>query len=96
MDIFLECVVELVLDILVEGGKEVGMNKRVSKWIRYPILAVLTLLYTACILFLLIFGILMLPENAAAAVFFLAVGIFILAGTAVKLRKTYRKRYGNR
>ena len=35
----MDFLIELIGDVLIEGSFELATNKKVSKWIRYPILS---------------------------------------------------------
>lgn len=41
MVLIMDELIEFILDLLLEGGIELSANKKVSKWIRYPIIAFL-------------------------------------------------------
>lgn len=45
----MEFLMELITELLLEGSLEVAKSRRISKWIRYPIIALLALLYLAVV-----------------------------------------------
>ena len=81
--------IEFILDLLLEGGIELSANKKVSKWIRYPIIAFLFLFFTIVIFGMIILGILMIEESILVSFIFVACGIAMLIGSVIKFKKTY-------
>lgn len=45
----MEFLMELITELLLESSVEVAKSRRISKWIRYPIIALLALLYLAVV-----------------------------------------------
>lgn len=85
----MEFIVELVLELFVEGGIEVSSNKKISKWIRYPILALLILFFSVVIFGIIILGIVMLSESILAGIILITLGLFFLVMSIHKFRKRY-------
>lgn len=80
---------ELVAELLLEGGIEVSSNKKISKWIRYPILAILILFFSSVIFGLILLGILIIPNNILGGIFIASIGIFMLVMSIFKFKKKY-------
>ena len=57
MDFILETVVEILGELLIEGGAQAASSRRLPKWVRVLILAVLGLLFLAVFAILLLVGI---------------------------------------
>lgn len=89
MMLIMDELIEFILDLLLEGGIELSANKKVSKWIRYPIIAFLFLFFTIVIFGILILGILMIEESILVSFIFVTCGIAILVGSVIKFKKTY-------
>ena len=89
MVLIMDELIEFILDLLLEGGIELSANKKVSKWIRYPIIAFLFLFFTIVIFGMLILGILMIEESILVSFIFVACGIAMLIGSVIKFKKTY-------
>lgn len=89
MVLIMDELIEFILDLLLEGGIELSANKKVSKWIRYPIIAFLFLFFTIVIFGMIILGILMIEESILVSFIFVACGIAMLIGSVIKFRKTY-------
>ena len=88
--------IELVLDLLLEGGIEISSNKKVSKWIRYPIIGLLMLIFTVVIIGLFILGILLVEENILISLVIILIGIIMLVGTIKKIKEYNLERKENK
>ena len=91
----MEFIFELIIELLLEGATEVSSNKKISKWIRYPILFLLSFFYLAVILLIIFVGLLLFEENILAAIFFIALGIFFLIFSIKKFKTVYLERTTN-
>ena len=87
----MEFLIELIFELVFEFGGEVATNKKVSKWIRYPLMAIFILIFASVIGLILVMGIAMLDKNIIAGLFFIALGIFFLVGSIYKAKKVYKK-----
>ncbi|MDD6224528.1 MAG: hypothetical protein PUB18_05990 [bacterium] len=85
----MDFVIELVLELLLEGSMEISSNKKISKWIRYPILALLILFFASIIFGIIILGILIIPDNIFGGIFSITVGLFVLVMSIFQFRKKY-------
>lgn len=85
----MEFIVELILELFIEEGIEVSHNKKVSKWIRYPILALWILFFATVILGLIIIGIWIIPDIVIGGIFMIMVGFIMLCMFVFKFRKKY-------
>lgn len=85
----MDFIIEFVLELLLEGSVEISSNKKISKWIRYPILAVLILFFASVIFGLIVLGILIIPDNILGGIFITAVGLFMLIMFIFQFRKKY-------
>ncbi len=45
----MELLLEIIFDLIVEGSAEVAKNRKISKWIRYPIVVLISLFIIAII-----------------------------------------------
>lgn len=85
----MDIVLEFFLELIVDGGIEASGNKKLSRWIRYPLIALVVLFFGAVIamMFYLAFG--LSSDEPVASVIFSLLGLFFLVGTVLKLRKLY-------
>ena len=81
--------IEFIVEFLFEVGGEVATDKKVSKWIRYPIIALMTIFYV--IGGMILFGISMFDENILLALLLIFIGLFLLIGTILKVKKYFKK-----
>ena len=89
MEILLEIVGELVL----EGCLAVGSNRKVSKWVRYPLLTLVLLFYLAVAGILLTVTVVSLREgNILAFLVMLVLDGGLLTLTVLAARKRLEKR----
>lgn len=84
---------ELIMDLIIEGSIEVSSNKRINKWIRYPILTFLILFFTTIIFGIIFLGVVMLKENIFAGLFVIIIGLLMLIGSIIKFKKLYKIKY---
>lgn len=82
---------EFIFELLLEGSVEISSNKKVSKWIRYPIIFLLAAFFSIIIFGIIIIGILSLKSNLGMGIFFILLGIFFLFGTINNIKKNYVK-----
>lgn len=80
---------ELIAEIILEGSMEIASNRKISKWIRYPILGLLVLFFAVLIFGIILLGIILLDDNILAGIFMIALGIFFLVASIIKSKKTY-------
>ena len=85
----MELLIEILLELVFEGSIEISSNKKVSKWIRYPLIVLIILFFMIVILGLLILGIIMLDENVYAGIFMIAITIILMISAVIKFKKIY-------
>lgn len=85
----MELIFELIAEVLVDGGIEVGTNKKISKWIRYPILFILISLFLAVTFLVIFVGISIFEKSALGSILIIFVGIILFIGVIFRFRKLY-------
>ena len=83
----MDFIFELIFELLFEGGMEVSKNRKISKWIRYPILGLIALFFIAIIGLILFMGISILKDNILGGVFIFGFGIFMFVLCILKFKK---------
>lgn len=86
----MDILIESLLELLIEGGTEAACSKRLSPWIRWPIIAALAAFYLFILAMVLLACWGVWQENRAAALaltVLLAAGLWALARKFAKCRK---------
>lgn len=78
---------EIIGETILEGILELSMNKKISKWIRYPALIIIVLIYTLLIGVLLIIGIKSFSKNFVGGIIIILIDILILILTIIAFKK---------
>lgn len=79
----MDFVFEIILELILEGSIEIGANKKVSKWIRYPLLLIAAMFYFAVISFK--------DGNILAASLMWILSIALILGTGFVFLKKYKQ-----
>lgn len=88
----MDLIIEFVGEVILEGIVELIQNKKISKWIRYPLLTMLTVFYTFIVGAI---GIVMLKafnENIILGIFLLLVEILLIIGVIYIIKKAITKK----
>ena len=85
----MDFIIELVIELLLEGSIEVSLNKKVSKWIRYPLILFIVTIFMGIILLMFYLGFSLLNKNVLVAILMLIISAFMLISTIVKFKKLY-------
>lgn len=85
----MEFIFELIADLFLEGSVEIASNKKISKWIRYPILAIIILFFIVIIFGLMYLGIISLKNSLIGGAFIILVGIILFIACIYKFKEVY-------
>ncbi len=85
----MEYIFEFIMELVLEGGIEVSKSSKIPKYIRYPLIGILSLFFIAVIGLVFFTGILSLKENIPSGVFLILVGLFLLIMSVTRFRKAY-------
>ena len=91
----MEFLCELVFELIFEGGLEVTSNRKISKWIRYPLLGIFILLFLALIFLVLFMGVSALSTSIIGGVFVILIGLFLFGASIYKFRQFYIREKSN-
>ncbi len=80
----MEILFEIVLELLFEGGIEISQNRKISKWIRYPIAVVLVFFLFGVLFSLFLLGALICKKNLFGGIFILLVAFVMTCAFFVK------------
>lgn len=88
----MEFIFEILVDLIIEGCFEASSNKKVSKIIRYPLIAIIILFLASVIFGIFILGISLWDKNIYGSLFIILVSIIMLIATIYRLKKLYIER----
>ncbi len=85
----MEYLFEFILELIFDGSIEISKSVRVPKYIRYPLIALISLFFISVIGLIFFVGILSLKENILLGIFFILIGLFLFISSIIKFKKTY-------
>lgn len=85
----MDFIIELVIELLLEGSIEISSNKRVSRWIRYPLIVFIVTMFAGIILLMLYLSFSLLNKNVLVAILILIISLFMLISAIIKFKKLY-------
>lgn len=85
----MEFLIEALLNLLLEESIKISSNKRISKFIRYPLIILIILFFAVIILGLLILGIVILSKNIYAGLLLIIISLIMLISGIIKFKKIY-------
>ncbi len=85
----MEILLEILAELLFEASFEASQNKRLSKWIRYPLIAIIVLFFAFAVFLCILAGVLFFKINKLAGIILIAFGIIFLVSGILKLKKLY-------
>lgn len=88
MDLLFEFLGELIF----EGSIELSKNKKVPKWIRYPLIVFILLLFLIVDFLFVFVSITILKENIIGGILFSIFTIFFIVMSIIKFKKMYFKK----
>ena len=90
MELFAEFILEILGELLIEGGAQAASSRRLPMWKRVLILAVLGLLFLAVFALILRAGIGIFPDLPSLSLFLLALDAAWIFSGLRKFRKILR------
>lgn len=85
----MEYLIEFVLELILEGSIEVSKNKKLPKYIRYPLIIMIILFFIAVIVTIFVAGFILIVDNLYWGLFILLIGLLLLLSAIIKFRKVY-------
>lgn len=92
----MEYIFEFIMEIVLEGGIEVSKSSKIPKYIRYPLIGILSLFFIAVIGLVFFAGILSLKENILSGILLILVGLNLLIMIVIRFRKAYLSKIDKR
>ena len=75
--------IEILLELVLEGSHELLKSKKVPIWIRY----IIALIFISIIIGVIVLGVILLKESIIGGIIIIGVGLFLLIGIIIKIRK---------
>ncbi len=95
----MELLLEVIFDLIVEGSAEVAKNRRISKWIRYPIVVLISLFIIAVIGLLTFMGFALIFKGdryaKLAGILFLIFDIILIISAIKNIKKEIKMEKSN-
>ncbi len=85
----MEYIFEFILELVFESSIEVSKNKKISKYIRYPFITIISLFFIFVIGLIFLTGILLLKENVLLGIVFILIGLLMFIMSVIKFKKIY-------
>ncbi len=87
----MELLLEIIFELILEGSTEVAKNRKISKWIRYPIVVLISLFIIAIIGLLTIIGFILIFKGDIYAkmggMLFLIFDIILIVSAIKNIKK---------
>lgn len=88
----MELFIEICLELIFEGTLELSGNKKVPKWLRYTLLSVLLLFFSAVIIGLLVIGVLLIINAELwAGLLIVVLDLVLFGGLIYKVKKVHKE-----
>lgn len=87
---------DFIFEFIFELLFEVSKSSKIPKFIRYPLIAIISLFYIALIGLIFWVGIFSLKENIILGIFLILIGFVMLVGCVIIFKKTYLKSFRGR
>lgn len=91
----MEILFEFIFELLFEGSVEVAKSRKTPRWIRYPVIALLSLCFIAVVLLFFVLGIFLIIKNESYSLFlglvFLIIDVLFVVSIIKKI-KEFRNR----
>ena len=88
----MDFLIEVVFDLVFEGGIEVSKNRKVPRIIRYPLIAIIVLFFAAIIIGLFVIGVVILKQSVVLGFLMIAISMVLLGSAIIKFRNVYLRR----
>lgn len=89
----MEFLIEVLLDLILEGSIEISSNKKISRAIRYPLILFIVLFFLIIVLGVFILGVVLLKENFFGGIVLILISLFLLIMGIMKFREIYLDKY---
>lgn len=91
----MEDIIEFILELILEGSIELSSNKKLTKWIRYPLIFIISIFFLAIILLIFILGIYIYKDSIPLSIAFIILSIALFIGAINKFKQIYIEKKEN-
>ena len=88
----MEFIIELILDLLLEGSIEASKSEKVPKPVRYILITLISLFFLAVIGLIIFIGIDTLKNSKLGGIIVISMGVLFLILAIIKFKKIYIKK----
>lgn len=81
--------IELLFELIFEGSIELSSNKKISKFIRYPLIVIIILFFASVIFGLFFLGFIIYNKNIFASLFIITISVVMFILSIIKFKKLY-------
>ncbi len=86
----MEWLFEFIMELVLEGSIEASKSRKIPKYIRYPLIALIAVFFIAIIGIIFLTGIMLLKENVPfLGVIFILLGAYMLIMSIIKFKRVY-------
>lgn len=85
----MDLIIEILLELILEGTVEISSNKKVPKWIRYPLIFLIILVFTIIIVGIFVLGMLLSKDNLIIGILFILLSLFFAIMGTKKFKEKY-------
>lgn len=87
----MEVIIEILCEVVLDGIVEVITNKKINKWIRYPLTAVFLSFYLCVIVLVGVLSIKLWHESILASIILIAINLLLIIGLVLIIKKVISK-----
>ena len=87
-----EFIIELIFELIMDGSVSICKSKKVSKWIRYPLIFLVSLISLGFVGIVLVTAFDMMDDSIIGGLAILAIAIFFLVCMIREIIKTYKEK----
>ena len=88
----MEFLMELLFELIFEGWFELSKSKKITKWIRYPLISLILLGFILVFLLIVLVGVLIWKENICFSLLMFGISIIFLCTGIKEFKKIYFKK----
>lgn len=88
-------ILEFILELILEGTIELSTHKKLARWIKYPLIFIISILFLTVIFLIFWLGISIYKESIALSIAFIILSIALLIGGINKFKNLYLEKKDN-